>query len=92
MQVRPLLWVLLFLSIVLCMAIVVPGIVSPGPVQSGYIDSESESNLVAEIPMRRVGRPEDIANAVLFFASDRSDWVTGQVLFVHGGHRMALGR
>jgi len=67
-------------------------VVSPGPVQSGYIDSEAEANLVPEIPMRRVGRPEDIANAVLFFASDHADWVTGQVLFVHGGHRMALGR
>jgi 3-oxoacyl-[acyl-carrier protein] reductase len=67
-------------------------VVSPGPVQSGYIDSEAEGNLVAEIPMRRVGRPEDIANAVLFFASDHADWVTGQVLFVHGGHRIALGR
>lgn len=67
-------------------------VVSPGPVQSGYIDSEAEANLVAEIPMRRVGRPEDIANAVLYFASDHAEWVTGQVLFVHGGHRMALGR
>jgi 3-oxoacyl-[acyl-carrier protein] reductase len=67
-------------------------IVSPGPVQSGYIASEVEEALIADIPLGRIGLPEDIANAVLFFASDQADWITGQLLFVHGGHRMALGQ
>ena len=67
-------------------------VVSPGPVQSGYITPEMEATLVREIPVRRVGRPDDIANAVVFFASDHAGWITGQVLFVHGGHRMALGQ
>lgn len=67
-------------------------VVSPGPVQSGYISPELEEALVPEIPIRRVGRPEDIANAVVFFASEQASWITGQVLFVHGGHRMALDR
>jgi 3-oxoacyl-[acyl-carrier protein] reductase len=67
-------------------------IVSPGPVQSGYITSELEEALVADIPLRRIGRPEDIANAVVFFASEQAGWITGQLLFVHGGHRMALGQ
>ncbi len=66
-------------------------VVSPGPVQSGYISAELEAALVPEIPVRRVGRPDDIANAVVFFASEHAGWITGQVLFVHGGHRMALG-
>ena len=39
-------------------------------------------------PLGRVGRPDDIANAVLFLASDLSDWVTGQVLSVSGGYSM----
>jgi 3-oxoacyl-[acyl-carrier protein] reductase len=51
-----------------------------------------EKALVLDIPVRRVGRPEDIANAVVFFASEQAGWITGQVLFVHGGHRMALGQ
>ena len=34
--------------------------------------------------MRRIGRPEDIANAVMFFASDYAEWVTGQTLAVTG--------
>ncbi|MDY6836362.1 MAG: SDR family oxidoreductase [Thermodesulfobacteriota bacterium] len=67
-------------------------VVSPGPVQSGYISPEMEKALVPDIPVRRVGRPEDIANAVVFFASKQAAWITGQVLFVHGGHRMAFGQ
>jgi 2-hydroxycyclohexanecarboxyl-CoA dehydrogenase len=39
-------------------------------------------------PMRRIGRPEDIANAVLFMASDVSSFVTGQTLSVSGGYTM----
>jgi 3-oxoacyl-[acyl-carrier protein] reductase len=34
--------------------------------------------------MRRMGRPEDIADAVLFLASDRASWITGQILPVTG--------
>jgi 3-oxoacyl-[acyl-carrier protein] reductase len=67
-------------------------IVSPGPVQSGYIAAEAENALIADIPLRRIGKPEDIANAVVFLASEQASWITGQLLFVHGGHRMALGR
>ena len=66
-------------------------IVSPGPVQSGYIPPEGEK-AVQDIPLRRIGRPEDIANAVVFFASEQASWITGQLLTVHGGHRMALGQ
>lgn len=39
----------------------------------------------AQIPLGRIGKPEDIANAILFFASSLSDWITGQVLVVDGG-------
>jgi len=67
-------------------------IVSPGPVQSGYISSEIEESLIPDIPLRRIGHPEDIADAVVFFASEQASWITGQLLFVHGGHRMALGQ
>ncbi|UCC44216.1 MAG: SDR family oxidoreductase [Candidatus Zixiibacteriota bacterium] len=66
-------------------------VVSPGPVQTGYIDTNMEESLIPDIPTGRIGRPKDIANAVLFFASEQASWITGQVLFVHGGHRMALG-
>ncbi len=66
-------------------------VVAPGPIQTGYISPELERELVADIPLRRVGRPEDIADAIVFLASQQASWVTGQLLLVHGGHRMSLG-
>jgi 2-hydroxycyclohexanecarboxyl-CoA dehydrogenase len=44
--------------------------------------------LTRAIPFRRIARPEDIAEAVLFFIGRRSDYVTGQVLSVSGGLTM----
>lgn len=63
-------------------------VVSPGAVQTGWITPELEKSIAASYPMRRVGKPEDIANAVIFFASQQADWITGQVLHVGGGNRM----
>lgn len=67
-------------------------VVSPGPVQSGYIAPEAEKELIKEIPLRRIGQPKDIADVILFVASEQAQWITGQVITVHGGHRMALGQ
>jgi NAD(P)-dependent dehydrogenase (short-subunit alcohol dehydrogenase family) len=41
--------------------------------------------LAGAIPVRRLGRPEDVANAVLFFSASEASFVTGQVLYVCGG-------
>ncbi len=64
--------------------------VAPGPVHTGmpksYITKEMEEGLNKKIPLRRCGYPDDIAKAVNFFVSDESDWITGQVLRVDGGH------
>jgi len=62
--------------------------VAPGVVQTpmlGEIRPEMMAEYEKQIPMGRVGRPEDIANAVLFLASDESEYITGQVLPVTGG-------
>jgi 2-hydroxycyclohexanecarboxyl-CoA dehydrogenase len=45
--------------------------------------------LAKAVPFRRIGEPEEIADAVLFFASDMSNYITGQVLSVSGGLTMA---
>ena len=60
--------------------------VAPGPTQTGYMSPQDEHRLLAAIPLGRLGTPEDIANAVLFFASNEANWITGQVLRVAGGH------
>lgn len=62
--------------------------VSPGAVNTGWLPREAEAPLARTYPLRRLGCPEDIANAVVFFASVQADWITGQVLHVGGGNRM----
>lgn len=46
---------------------------------------EIEKVMLAHTPLNRLGEPQDIANAVLFFASPLSSWITGQTLYVNGG-------
>lgn len=64
-------------------------IVSPGPIQTGYITPELEERVVAGIPMGRLGKPEDVADAIVFLASEQARWITGQLLSVGGGNSMA---
>lgn len=63
-------------------------VISPGAVQTGWITPELQQQIERSYPLRRVGRPEDIANAVIFLASEQADWITGQVLYVGGGNKM----
>jgi len=62
--------------------------VAPGPVQTGYIATEFERELIPSIPLRRLGQPEDIADAIVFLASEQARWLTGQVIKVSGGHNL----
>ncbi len=63
-------------------------VVSPGAVQTGWLTKDAAEALAKTYPLRRIGTPEDIASAVVFFASRQADWITGQVLYVGGGNRM----
>jgi len=63
-------------------------VIVTGAVNTGWLLPETEKNLAGTYPLRRLGKPEDIANAVIFMASVQADWITGQVLFVSGGNRM----
>jgi 3-oxoacyl-[acyl-carrier protein] reductase len=62
--------------------------VAPGPVQTGYITPALEEQLLPTIPLRRIGQPDDIADVIVFLASEQARWLTGQVLRVSGGHVM----
>lgn len=64
-------------------------IVAPGPVQTGYIEADLESRIVDGTPLGRVGAPEDVADVVVFLASEQARWVTGQLIYVGGGWRMS---
>src|SRR3990172_2676102 len=63
-------------------------IVSPGPIQTGYITPELEEALLPAIPLGRLGQPEDVADVIVLLASEQARWVTGQLLYAGGGHRM----
>jgi 3-oxoacyl-[acyl-carrier protein] reductase len=65
-------------------------VVAPGPVQTGWISSEMEMALVSQIPLGRIGAPAEVADAVVFLASDQARWITGQVIYVGGGQVMPL--
>lgn len=63
--------------------------IAPGPVQhGGWITPEMEEQLLPRIPLRRLGTPEDIADVVVFLASEQARWITGQVIQVAGGHAL----
>ncbi|MDE3173861.1 MAG: SDR family oxidoreductase [Gemmatimonadota bacterium] len=67
---------------------VAPGFVRSNPTTERQWESygdEGQRALVERIALRRLGTPEDIANGVLFFASDEAGWITGQVLSIDGG-------
>jgi 3-oxoacyl-[acyl-carrier protein] reductase len=67
---------------------VAPGFVRSNPTTEKQWQSygeEGQRRLVESIALKRLGAPEDIAHAVMFFASDYAGWITGQVLSVDGG-------
>ncbi|MBT9281871.1 MAG: SDR family oxidoreductase [Hydrogenibacillus schlegelii] len=61
-----------------------------GLVDQGYLglDEAIREKVIKRYPLRRLGRPEDVADAVMYLLSKRADWVTGQVLPVNGGFTM----
>ena len=66
-------------------------IISPGFITTTMTDNLNEdqkNSYLSQIPMSRFGNPEDIANLVLFLASDESSYITGQNIHVNGGMLM----
>ena len=66
--------------------------ISPGFINTAMtdqIDEKYKEAILAKIPSNRLGKPEDIANAVIFLSSDQSDYINGETMHVNGG--MYLG-
>jgi 3-oxoacyl-[acyl-carrier protein] reductase len=63
--------------------------VAPGAIETpgatGAMTDEMKQGFIASIPLKRMGKPEDIANAVKFLASDEAGYITGQTIVVDGG-------
>ena len=62
--------------------------VAPGPTQTGWIDADLEKAVLPLIPMGKLIQPEDIAETILFLASQQARMLTGQVIKVSGGHAL----
>jgi NAD(P)-dependent dehydrogenase (short-subunit alcohol dehydrogenase family) len=65
--------------------------VAPGPTDTGMLTRftgtpENKAALVTEVPMGRLGLPEELADAIVFIASDQASYITGHLLNVDGGH------
>jgi 3-oxoacyl-[acyl-carrier protein] reductase len=67
-----------------------PGIIDT-PMLERDVGTELRQRLPERVPLRRLGAPRDIADAVLFFASDESSYISGQCLFVCGGISSSAG-
>ena len=67
--------------------------ISPGGVETegvqamGILGTDFEKQLTAQVPLGRMGQPEDIAPVALFLASEDAGWLTGDILFASGGQR-----
>ncbi len=64
--------------------------VAPGPVETALLNrfagnADRKAGVIAGVPMKRLGAPEEIAQAILFLASDEAAFITGQILDVNGG-------
>jgi NAD(P)-dependent dehydrogenase (short-subunit alcohol dehydrogenase family) len=64
--------------------------VAPGPVETALLarftgNADRKAGLIADVPAKRAGRPEEIAQTIVFLASDKVDYLTGQIIGVNGG-------
>src|SRR5712672_2392616 len=68
--------------------------VAPGPIETAMLDrftgnADRKTGLVAGVPLKRAGRPEEIADAIVFVASSKASFITGQIIAVNGGRTAA---
>jgi 3-oxoacyl-[acyl-carrier protein] reductase len=65
-----------------------PGMVeTEGAISAGFIGSDFEREHIKQVPLGRIGKPKDIADAAVFLASDESGWINGQLINATGGAR-----
>ena len=63
-------------------------VVAPGYIETdmtSFLEDENKENIIEQLSIKRIGKPEDISNVVSFLCSDESEYITGQVIPVDGG-------
>jgi 3-oxoacyl-[acyl-carrier protein] reductase len=65
-----------------------PGMVeTEGVATAGFLESDFRKQIEKETPLGRIGKPKDVAPAVVFLATDDASWITGETLYISGGNR-----
>jgi 7-alpha-hydroxysteroid dehydrogenase len=68
--------------------------IAPGATRTAALETvltpEIEERMLAHTPIKRLGKPDDMANAALFLCSPASGWISGQILTVSGGGHQEL--
>ena len=67
----------------ICVNCIAPGVIETE--MNAFLSDEEKAELIAEIPLMRIGKPEDVAKAAVFLCSKDADYITGQVLGIDGG-------
>jgi len=60
-------------------------VVCPGATQTGYITPENEPWIIQRTMLGRLGKPEDVADVIVFLTSEQAHWLTGQLIYASGG-------
>jgi NAD(P)-dependent dehydrogenase (short-subunit alcohol dehydrogenase family) len=65
-------------------------VVAPGPTETGMLNRftgtpKNKADLISRVPLKRIGQPEEIAEAILFLASNKASYITGASLAADGG-------
>jgi NAD(P)-dependent dehydrogenase (short-subunit alcohol dehydrogenase family) len=69
-------------------------VVAPGPVEAAMLNrltasAERKAGMLATVPLKRAGKPEEIAEAIVFVASEKASFMTGEILRINGGRTAA---
>jgi NAD(P)-dependent dehydrogenase (short-subunit alcohol dehydrogenase family) len=62
--------------------------IAPGEIKTDILSPETEARLAPVIPMRRVGKPDEVANVIFFLCSDAASYVTGEEIKINGGQHV----
>jgi NAD(P)-dependent dehydrogenase (short-subunit alcohol dehydrogenase family) len=64
---------------------IAPGVIRTSLTAKAFADAEKYKELVSKVPMGRLGEPDDLVGAVIFLASEASNYITGQTIYIEGG-------
>jgi NAD(P)-dependent dehydrogenase (short-subunit alcohol dehydrogenase family) len=64
--------------------------IAPGPIETGMLnrftgDADRKASMIAGVPLKRAGAPEEVAKAIVYLTSDKASFITGQIVSIDGG-------